>query len=109
VATAAAVQTRLLSAGLRVVRARDGAEVRALVAQGARALVAASALPDMAGAELVSALRAANGAPLAIFLLAPEHDAAAISAGFDAGADDVLTRPVNAELVAAKLRRAMAR
>ena len=45
---------------------------------------------------------------LPIFLIAPRDDAASMTAGLDAGADDVLARPVNVDVLVAKLRRAIA-
>ena len=85
-----------------------GARARELLAGGATALVAASRLPDGEGAALTRSLRAAAPtAELPIFLLAPPEDPGVVEAGLDAGADDVLTYPVNPDVLAAKVRRAL--
>ena len=68
----------------------------------------ASYLPDGDGATLTRALRSTEQlAALPIFVLAPPEDPRLVEAGLDAGADDVLTYPVNPDVLAAKLRRAL--
>jgi CheY-like chemotaxis protein len=100
------LQQRLLVAGLRTVVTRTGAEATDLMLRGARALVASSSLPDTDGPSLVTAVRSqASKVPPVIYLLT--SDSAGLNAGMDAGADDVMIQPVNAEIVAAKLRRAL--
>lgn len=106
-ARAATLQARFLADGVRVLMAGSGASVRRLLAQGSRALVVASQLPDEDGAGLTRALRAdAATAHLPIFVLAPAEDPALVEAGLEAGADDVLLYPVNPDVLAAKVRRA---
>jgi serine/threonine-protein kinase len=107
-ARAAALQARFLADGVRVVLADSAARVRVLLSQGSQALVVASRLPDGDGAGLTRSLRdAADTASLPIFVLAPPEDPGLVEAGLDAGADDVLTYPVNPDVLVAKLRRAL--
>jgi serine/threonine-protein kinase len=104
----ATLQARFLADGVRVMLADSVARVRELLAQGAHALVVASHLPDGKGAALASTLRLAPAtAALPIFVLAPPEDPGLVEAGLDAGADDVLTYPVNPDVLAAKVRRAL--
>ncbi|XXF78839.1 protein kinase [Myxococcaceae bacterium GXIMD 01537] len=105
---AATLQARFLSDGVRVLLASSGARARQLLSEGSQALVVASHLPDGDGAALTRALRAtAATAHLPIFVLAPQEDPSLVEAGLEAGADDVLTYPVNPDVLAAKLRRAL--
>jgi serine/threonine-protein kinase len=107
-ARASALQARFLADGVRVVLADSAARARVLLSQGSQALVVASKLPDGDGAELTRSLRSvADTASLPIFVLAPPEDPGLVEAGLDAGADDVLTYPVNPDVLAAKLRRAL--
>jgi serine/threonine-protein kinase len=106
-AKASTLQARFLADGVRVLLANSGARVRELLAKGSQALVVASHLPDGDGAGLTRSLRAEGAtAQLPIFVLAPAEDPALVEAGLEAGADDVLTYPVNPDVLAAKLRRA---
>jgi len=107
-ARSATLQARFLAEGVRVLLADSGARVRELLEGGARALVMASRLPDGDGATLTRSLRVATPtAELPIFILAPPEDPGMVEAGLDAGADDVLTYPVNPDVLAAKVRRAL--
>jgi serine/threonine protein kinase/CheY-like chemotaxis protein len=104
----ATLQARFLAEGVRVLLADSVARARELLAGGARALVVASRLPDGDAAALTQSLRgAAPTAELPIFVLAPPEDSGMVEAGLDAGADDVLTYPVNPDVLAAKVRRAL--
>jgi serine/threonine-protein kinase len=108
VGRASALQARFLADGVRVVLADTAARARALLSQGSQALVVASRLPDGDGAALTRSLRSmAETASLPIFVLAPPEDPGLVEAGLDAGADDVLMYPVNPDVLAAKLRRAL--
>ena len=107
-ARASALQARFLADGVRVVLADSAARARVLLSEGSQALVVASKLPDGDGAALTRSLRSvADTASLPIFVLAPPEDPGLVEAGLDAGADDVLTYPVNPDVLAAKLRRAL--
>jgi eukaryotic-like serine/threonine-protein kinase len=104
----ATLQARFLADGVRVRLADSAARIRELLEEGAQALVVAAHLPDGRGAELTRTLRAAAPtAELPIFVLAPPEDPGLVEAGLDAGADDVLTYPVNPDVLAAKVRRAL--
>ena len=108
VARASALQARFLADGVRVVLADSAAHAQVLLAQGSQALVVASCLPDGDGATLTRSLRSNEAlASLPIFVLAPAEDPRLVEAGLDAGADDVLTYPINPDVLAAKLRRAL--
>ncbi len=107
-ARSATLQARFLAEGVRVLLADSMARARELLAGGARALVVASRLPDGEAAALTQSLRgAATTAELPIFVLAPPEDPGLVEAGLDAGADDVLTYPVNPDVLAAKVRRSL--
>ncbi|MDY7225820.1 protein kinase domain-containing protein [Hyalangium rubrum] len=107
-ARSATLQARFLADGVRVLLADSAARARQLLAQGAHALVMAANLPDSQGAALTVSLRGeATTAELPIFVLAPPEDPGLVEAGLDAGADDVLTYPVNPDVLAAKVRRAL--
>lgn len=104
----ATLHARLLADGVRVLLADSVTRVRQLLGEGAQALVVASHLPDGAGATLTRSLReAADTAGLPIFVLAPPEDPGLVEEGLDAGADDVLAYPVNPDVLAAKVRRAL--
>jgi eukaryotic-like serine/threonine-protein kinase len=107
-ARSATLQARFLADGVRVLLADSVARARELLAGGAHALVVGSRLRDGEGAALTRSLRANPAtAGLPIFLLAPPEDPGVVEAGLDAGADDVLTWPVNPDVLAAKVRRAL--
>ncbi|MDC0710874.1 protein kinase [Stigmatella sp. ncwal1] len=104
----ATLHARFLADGVRVLLADTVTRVRQLLGEGAQALVVASHLPDGDGAALTRSLReAADTAALPIFVLAPPEDPDLVEEGLDAGADDVLAYPVNPDVLAAKVRRAL--
>jgi len=107
-ASAMTLQICLMAEGLCMRRARTRAEVEQLVSAGVQAVVLASQLADGESLSLVRALRKAPAtARLPIFLLAARDDSARVAAGLEAGADDVLMRPLNVEVLMAKLRRSL--
>ncbi|WP_224248596.1 protein kinase domain-containing protein [Hyalangium gracile] len=107
-ARSATFQARFLAEGVRVLLADSMARARELLEGGASALVVGSRLPDGEGTALTRLLRAAAPtAALPIFLLAPPEDPGVVEEGLDAGADDVLTYPVNPDVLAAKVRRSL--
>jgi PleD family two-component response regulator len=108
-ANAMTLQVRLMAEGLSVQRTRTRAETEKAVAAGANAIILATTLPDGETHALVRAIRAAPAtALLPVFLLASGDDLEVVTAGLEAGADDVLMRPINIEVLTAKLRRALA-
>ena len=107
-ARSATLQARFLADGMPGAAGRlDGARPRA-AGGGEPGAGGGLALPDGEAAALTRSLRAeAPTAELPIFILAPPEDPGLVEAGLDAGADDVLTYPVNPDVLAAKLRRAL--
>jgi serine/threonine-protein kinase len=107
--TATALQLRLKKEGLTVQFTHSRAEAERALASGAQAGILASPLPEGDVNAVLRALRAAPAtATLPLFLLAASEDPAEVTAGLEAGADDVLVRPVSMDVLAAKLRRALA-
>lgn len=107
-ASAMTLQICLMAEGLCMRRARTRGEVEQLAAAGVQAVVLATQLQDGESLSLVRALRKAPAtARLPIFLLAAKEDSARVAAGLEAGADDVLLRPLNVEVLMAKLRRSL--
>jgi serine/threonine-protein kinase len=106
--TAMTLQLRLMAEGLVMQRVRTLAEVeRAL--PGAHAAILESPLPDGDLHAFIENLRATPAtARFPLFLIVAREDPAVVTAGLDAGADDVLVRPVNVEVLMAKIRRAIA-
>ncbi len=108
-ATASALQLRLMREGMSVQFVQSRAEVERALATGAQAALLASPMPDGDVNDLLRALRAAPAtATVPLFLLAAQEDPEEVTAGLEAGADDVLVRPVRMEVLTAKLRRALA-
>ncbi len=62
-------------------------------------------MPRMGGIELTRRIRAASDIPI-IIVSALDRDEQLL-AGFNAGADDYLVKPLNAKVLAAKIRRAL--
>ncbi|WP_224363374.1 protein kinase domain-containing protein [Hyalangium versicolor] len=105
--TAMTLQLRLMAEGLVMQRARTLPEVERALA-GAQAAILESPLPEGDVFAFIENLRAAPAtARFPIFLIVGREDHAVVTAGLDAGADDVLVRPVNIEVLMAKLRRAI--
>lgn len=68
-------------------------------------IVAGATLPDMDGLRLVCSLRAIGiGQPVYFLVIAPGADAAAQTAFFEAGADDVVTSPADVGSLTVSLR-----
>jgi serine/threonine-protein kinase len=106
--TAMTLQIRLMAEGMAMHRARTRVEVERALA-GAHAAVLESPLPDGDLHAFIRSLREAPAtAQLPIFLVVGREDPAVVTAGLEAGADDVMVRPVNLEVLMAKLRRAIA-
>jgi serine/threonine-protein kinase len=106
-ATVMTLQLRFMAEGLGLVRARTPAEAEQALT-GAQAAILESPLPDGDVHALVRKLRAIPAtAHLPIFLVTSQEDVALATAGLEAGADDVLLRPLNMDMLLAKLRRAL--
>jgi serine/threonine protein kinase/CheY-like chemotaxis protein len=102
------LQIRLMAEGLATVRVQTQAEVERALGAGAQAAILADPLP---GGDLHAVLRAlrknAATQDLPVYLIVNREDPALVTAALEAGADDVLLRPANVEVLIAKLRRAI--
>jgi serine/threonine-protein kinase len=106
-ATVMTLQLRLMAEGLGLLRVRTPAEAEKALT-GTQVAILESPLPGGDVNALVRKLRSAPAtAHLPIFLVTSREDPTVTTAGLEAGADDVLTRPLNMEVLLAKLRRAL--
>ncbi|NMO16443.1 protein kinase [Pyxidicoccus fallax] len=107
-ANAMTLQIRLMADGLGTVRASTRGEVERALGAGAQAAILADPLPDGDLHALLRALRKnAATQDLPVYLLVSKEDPDLVTAALEAGADDVLIRPANVEVLMAKLRRAI--
>ncbi len=107
-ATAAGLQTRLMAQGMGVRIAADEKSARTLLDRGASAMIVTHGAAGVDMVALTRSLRAVAGThSLPIFLVAPAERPQLVDEGLDAGADDVLLQPLNAEVLSAKLRRTL--
>ncbi len=105
------VQRRILVASLRrwgyqVREAATGEEALALAAaEGADLIISDWVMPSMSGPELCQAVRALPGDRYGYFiLLTSKSDKEEVARGLEMGADDFLSKPVNAHELRARLR-----
>jgi two-component system response regulator FixJ len=92
------------AAGAAVRHYADGRSLLAAPVEDALCVICEMTLPDMTGADLISALRArGNHAP--VILLAAESDVTSAVAGIRAGALDYIDKTQLERLLAAHLRR----
>ncbi|MFP2928600.1 two-component system response regulator [Pyxidicoccus sp. 3LG] len=102
------LQIRLMAEGLATVRAQTRAEVERALGAGAQAAILADPLPDGDLHVILRALRKnAATEDLPVYVIVNKEDPAVVTASLEAGADDVLIRPANVEVLIAKLRRAI--
>ncbi len=100
------LKVKLSAAHFEVSQASSGGDAQAL-ARAVRPdlIVVGAALPDMACTDLIAALRAAPGtAVIPIVALLPEGTAEARVHALRAGADDVITQPIDERIMLARLR-----
>lgn len=104
------VQRKILSASLRrwgyeVLEAGSAIEALALCSQiSVDVVVSDWMMPGMSGLEFCSAFRALNRESYGYFiLLTSKSDKGEIARGLDAGADDFLAKPVNADELRARI------
>jgi sigma-B regulation protein RsbU (phosphoserine phosphatase) len=92
--------------GYQVVEAADGQEALAcLEANDIRLVVSDWMMPGMSGPDLCRAARATDlGHYVYIILLTGRSDSADLVEGLDAGADDFVTKPFEAQVLRARLR-----
>jgi DNA-binding response OmpR family regulator len=99
------LQEAFKAAGLEVVLAASGAEMRAALAQSSIALVILDVvLPDADGIELLKELRALPGPSPAVLLLSTEAEVRDRVRGLTTGADDYVGKPYDAGYVIARAR-----
>ena len=92
--------------GYQVVEAADGQEaLSCLEANDIRLVVSDWMMPGMSGPDLCRAARATDlGHYVYIILLTGRSDSADLVEGLDAGADDFVTKPFEAQVLRARLR-----
>ncbi|NCA91423.1 MAG: response regulator, partial [Gammaproteobacteria bacterium] len=92
--------------GYEVLEAEDGhAGLDLLLAQDIRLVICDWMMPGMSGPELCRAVRTANLSHYAyIILLTGRSDSADLVEGLNAGADDFVTKPFEAQVLRARLR-----
>jgi diguanylate cyclase (GGDEF)-like protein len=100
------VRALLERAGHQVVTAKNGQEALALaLADPPQMVVTDWMMPGMDGVELCKRLRSTEaGRDLYILILTGQNEEQRIVEAFEAGADDHLTKPVNAKLLLARIR-----
>ena len=91
--------------GYRAIVVNDGESVAAVVKQADIDLVLMDVeLPGMSGFEVTKALRDQYKAWFPIIFLTAKNDASSLVQGIENGGDDYLTKPVIADILAAKLK-----
>jgi two-component system response regulator FixJ len=103
-AQAQRIAALLGSAGVHVRHHPDGRSALADPLEGALCMISEMVLPDMSGADLISALRA-RGNHTPVILLAAESDVSSAVAGIRAGALDYIDKTQMERLLSAHLRR----
>ncbi len=100
------LRVKLSAAYYEVLQARNGQEAQAMVARQRPDLVMLSAkLPDVAGADLCAAWKAAaETADMPVMIIAPTENRDGRLSALRAGADEVMTRPLDDVLLQARLR-----
>jgi DNA-binding response OmpR family regulator len=103
--TRRAVAAQLTRLGHECESARDGRDAwRRIVREDYRLVLSDCMMPGMSGLELLRRVRARPGAPYVYFILLTamgEREDRLL--GLEAGADDFLSKPVDVELLAARL------
>ena len=98
--------TSLMHAGFRVSRAATGCRgLGEFAMQRPDAVVLDLGLPDIAGSEVVRQVRERSSVP--ILALSAGSDPGEVAAARDAGANDVMAKPVEAGELLARLKRLM--
>ncbi|MFZ9795504.1 MAG: response regulator [Ilumatobacteraceae bacterium] len=104
----AALSLALEDEGYEMLQAPDGRTGLALVAGEHPDLVLLDLrLPDISGFEVCREIRAKSNLP--IIMVTAQTDTHDLVAGLEAGADDYVTKPVNAKELAARIRAALRR
>ncbi|RLC19969.1 MAG: hypothetical protein DRH56_10740, partial [Deltaproteobacteria bacterium] len=105
------IRNLLESEDYRVITAHDGMEALKLALQEKPDMVITDYLmPKMNGMALINKLKSQlTTRYIPIIMLTAKDDVDLEVKGIDAGADDYLTKPVNAKLLMARIRRLMER
>jgi DNA-binding response OmpR family regulator len=101
------LERRLSRRGYAVVTAADGrAALNAVRRTSPNAVVLDRLMPGMSGEEVCAALKAdERTAGIPVVLVSAQASEQEIVQGFDAGADDYLTKPIDLEALDERLRR----
>lgn len=103
------LEANLQAAGYRVFKAASGVEGQRLGSEKSPDLVILDImLPDMTGFEVCRAFRA-RGLHMPVLMLTARQDEADKLAGFEAGADDYVTKPFSIKELHARIRAMLAR
>jgi PleD family two-component response regulator len=105
------IRERLQAEGLTVAAAGTGEEgVRLAVRSIPQAILVSASLPDVSGVELVHRLRRINRTRhIFVMLIGDQEDRRERLAGLEAGANDVVTNPLDPDLVMLRVRNAIQR
>jgi DNA-binding response OmpR family regulator len=105
------VGSRLERSGYEVLTAADGEEALRLATERLPALVILDVeMPKLNGHEVARGLRAGEAtAAIPIIMLTSHGDADALAAGFEAGADDYVTKPFSPQELEVRIERILGR
>jgi len=105
------VAYRLTRSGYRVVEARDGEEALQLALEDVPDLAVIDVMmPKLDGYDLTRRLRANESTSrLPVILLTSRAQEGDVTRGFDAGADDYLTKPFNPDELVVRVRAVLGR
>jgi len=108
---ATALTARLQADDLRVMVVTDGNQARvAIERENPSAIISEAALPKVDGLSLLLGVRAKDATrEVPFFILSARYDEKQTSKALDLGADDFLPKPLNTDLLAGKLKRALVR
>jgi CheY-like chemotaxis protein len=107
----AMVGSRLERSGYAIVSAADGEEALRLAEERLPALVILDVeMPKLDGHEVARRLRAGEATrAIPIVMLTGRDDAEALAAGYDAGADDYVTKPFSPQELESRVERILGR
>ncbi len=100
------ISLHLRRAGFEVIQAVDGESgLRAVVSESPDIVITDWLMPGMSGLELCKALRKSEiGKKLYLLLVTAREEEDSIVEGFEAGANDYLTKPFNPRILLARVR-----